>query len=262
MLSLMQQPSSQTLIETAYSQLYEKPSCPYATTITYSNRFKPYGANIRYSRSELRLHLSAHWKDVSDDILIGLIQELLLKVWKKKPYPETIPLQLYHGFIRGIPDCVPKDSVDPVLEKRFCSINETFFLNQLEMPNLRWGRFSRRRFGSYNFKTDTITISPVLQSVEAEVLDYVLFHEMLHKLHKFEIASGKARYHTKKFRYLEQQFPNATKIETILQRIADNKYPLDTSLFRTHERHTARIASCTKNVSRKKKLFGFTFSKE
>ncbi len=257
----MQYSSSESILETAYCQLYAKLSCPYKATISYSNRFKPYGANIRYSRHELRLHLSSHWREVSDDILIGLAQELLLKIWKKKPYPNTIPLRVYHAFIRGIPDCVPKDSVDPVLKKRFDSLNETFFLNQIDMPNLRWGRFSTRRFGSYNFKTDTITLSPVLESVEKQILDYVLFHEMLHKVHKYDVSSGKARYHTKKFRFLEQQFPDANNIEKTLQQIADGRHP-SASRSREWEKKTAQASCCSQKTPKKRRFFGFSFSKD
>lgn len=215
-----------TILNQAYCRLYQKEECPYTTSVVYSNRFKPFGANIRYRKPELQINLSSHWKDVSDEIVVGLIQELLLKVWKIRPYPQTLSLDFYHRFLRELPEVVPKTQIDPELKDHFDSINENYFLGQLTCPNLRWGQYSKRRFGSYNFKTDTITLSQVLRHVDPDVLRYVLFHEMLHKLHKFEMSGSRAQYHTTRFKHLEKQYRGGERIERILQRIANGKYPL------------------------------------
>ena len=39
---------------------------------------------------------------------------------------------------------------------------------------------------------------------DSQMLDHVMYHEILHKQVKFEAKNGRAKYHTKKFRELER----------------------------------------------------------
>jgi len=46
-----------------------------------------------------------------------------------------------------------------------------------------------------------------------ELLDFVMYHEMLHKKHKFSISGVKSRYHTKEFKEDEKKFGDVKLIE-------------------------------------------------
>ncbi|MBR9692917.1 M48 family metallopeptidase [Candidatus Woesearchaeota archaeon] len=62
------------------------------------------------------------------------------------------------------------------------------------------------KLGHYEYATDTISISTALKEAP-ELLDYVLYHEMLHKKHKFtESKGGNTRSHTKAFRDEEKKY--------------------------------------------------------
>jgi len=205
-----------SLIQKAYAQLYDGRECPYEGKVTYSKRFSDYNANIKLRQKQLLdCGMSIKWKGISQDIQIGLIQSLLVKLFGRGE--NTLALELYNLFIKNLHLSVPKDSIDSELEKRFHSLNQRFFMGQLEIPNLIWGSFSRRKLGSYDFQTDTIRLSTVLKEVESELLDYVLYHEMLHKHFQFTSSGNTHRFHSTEFRKAEKLFPDANQIENKLR---------------------------------------------
>jgi hypothetical protein len=49
------------------------------------------------------------------------------------------------------------------------------------------------------------------------MMDYVMYHEMLHKKHKFSSKGSRIMHHTKEFRSSESAFPNSEIIEKRLR---------------------------------------------
>ena len=62
------------------------------------------------------------------------------------------------------------------------------------------------------YATDTVTLSKALAH-DLELVDYVMYHELLHKKHKFTSKNGKSRHHTKEFRIAEKRYPNQELME-------------------------------------------------
>ena len=136
--------------------------------------------------------MSKKWKTISKEIQIGLIQSLSLKIFKEKK--KTTNIELYNIFMKKIHIAAPKIKFDPTLEKSFHKVNEKYFYGLIEKPNLVWGDFSLRKLGSYEYGSDTITISKVLQN-QGFLIDYIMYHELLHKKHKFKITTqGLGKY--------------------------------------------------------------------
>jgi predicted metal-dependent hydrolase len=98
-----------------------------------------------------------------------------------------------------------------VLEESFDKINEKYFFGLIEKPNLTWHN-SIRRLGSYEYGTDTISVSRVL-STDKILLDYVMYHEVLHKKYKFHNRNGRTFHHTHEFRQMEKSFENSEEME-------------------------------------------------
>ena len=89
-----------------------------------------------------------------------------------------------------------------------------------EMPNLVWGRFATTTFGSYDFKSDKVTISSEFKGVEdTKYVDYIMFHEVLHKQRKFYRSGSKTYYHDARFKRLEKVFEDGAQIEKELGRV-------------------------------------------
>ena len=207
------------MFKQAINELYS--NFPYEHYLKYSAKFKPYRANVRLIADKIQFGLSKKWKTVSKEIQIGLIQELLLKILKNKLKPlrtTTQNIELYNIFMKKIHLGIPKTETDPILDESFNRVNENYFLGLIEKPNLAW-HDSSHRLGSYEYGSDTISISNKLISASKEILDYVMYHEILHKKHKFENRKGRNYHHTAKFRNDERKFENQERIERELKNI-------------------------------------------
>lgn len=191
------------IAEKAFKELFPEKTINKSIKLTYSGKFKPYNANVRYNLHQLTFSLSKEWKEISDEIKIGLIQGLLLKIFKEKK--RTLNIDLHGQFLKNLPKYSSPKKINPFLKESFDRMNKKYFFDFLDTSNLVWGRESFHKLGSYEYVTDTITISTVLKD-ERELLDYVMYHEMLHKKLKFTSKNGRNYHHSAKFRKKEKEF--------------------------------------------------------
>src|SRR3989344_1890335 len=108
------------LVEEAYRLLYEK-DLPYVPSLKYSGRFSDYNANVRLYRGTLEFRLCRKWEDVSREIQIGLIQGLMLRMFRDRR--KTLYTDLYTNFVKSLHIAIPKTESDPVLEASFDRVN-------------------------------------------------------------------------------------------------------------------------------------------
>lgn len=211
-----------TLAQRAFCELYPGHCVSeYFFSIQYSRRFSPYNANVKYFRGSKKysFKLSHKWKGVSEDILIGLIQFLMLKALKIEPITKkTMHIEFYNSFIKNIHKYQEKNNVDPILKEIFDDLNAKYFNGLLEECNLVWGQKSVRTLGHYAYGSDTITMSTIFQGLSAtqkefKLFQYVLYHEMLHKKHKFSSTGNRHLHHSRAFREDEAKFENAAWCE-------------------------------------------------
>jgi hypothetical protein len=206
------------LAEEAYIELYPGKELKYDITIKYSSHFKPYNANVKKHGNSLTFHLSRDWRKRSKDIQIGLIQELLGKILKDKK--KTINMDLYNMFLKNVHIAIPKTKTDSVLEVSFNRNNDEFFNGMMDIPNLKWGNESTSKLGSYEYGSDTITISTIFRFADPVLLDYVMYHEMLHKKFKFESKNGRTVHHSPEFKRMESKFPDYKLMESQISKLA------------------------------------------
>jgi len=207
-----------SIVSDAFEDLFpDKNIEDYSLTIKYSGKFKPYNANVRYSRNSFTFNLSQNWKTISREIRIGLLQSLFIKVFKQKR--STFNIDLYNNFMKKIHIAAPKTKTDPILRDSFDKINEKYFLGLIEHTNFIWHN-ATNRLGSYEYGSDTISISKILMDAPVEILDYIMYHEMLHKKLQFSHKNGRSFHHTRKFKELERKFhdPDAEKKLSLLIR--------------------------------------------
>ncbi|MEK6809890.1 MAG: hypothetical protein AABY40_04395 [Nanoarchaeota archaeon] len=208
------------LIEESFQRLFPEKEFPYFTELEYNRRLANFNANIRLEPRKIKVNLNLQWKDIDPEIKIGLIQHLLLKILKKRGH--TYNIELYNNFIKNIPILTPKTKSDPALEAAFDRVNQQFMSNSVEKTNLTWGTASFRKLASYNFHTDTITVSTIFADARQEILDYLMYHEMLHKHHKFKHNYGRSSFHSPAFKEDEQLYPHYQLMEkeigTIIRR--------------------------------------------
>lgn len=205
------------IVHESFKQLYPDRELTYNNSLKYSNKFKAYNANVRIIGNHLQFNLSRKWKDIDRSIKIGLIQELMIKVFKDRK--KTLNIELYNSFIKKLHLAVPKTESHPLLDGSFNRVNNTYFYGMIEKPNLKFGSYSKTKLGSYEYQTDTITISRIFENSDAELLDYIMYHELLHKKLKFYNKSGRSYHHTAEFRKKEKDFENSADIEKKIKRL-------------------------------------------
>lgn len=192
-----------SLVYAAFKELYLEKEPARDMTLKYSKAFKSYNANVRYTKDVMHFKLSHVWKEVSDEIKIGLIQSLLNKV--NNTDEKTMNLELYDIFMEKAKRLAPVTDVDPDLHKIFETMNDLYFAGMLSVPNLKWGGSNFSTLGTYNYLSDTIMISDVFRNHKT-FLDYIMYHEMLHKKLGYKESKTRRRHHTKEFRDREREF--------------------------------------------------------
>jgi len=186
--------------------------------LKYHGKLKYYNGNIRKLNNNVKISLSQNWKNVDEDIVAGIIHTLLIKLLKLN-IKFTENTQLYNSFIKNISIAAEKNNVNSFLKVYFDDLNNKYFYGLIDTPNLITKTMKRNKFGYYNYISDTICINTILMK-DAELLKYVLYHEMLHKSLKFKNKGLKNYYHTSEFRDYEKRYPNSKLLEMQLKKLS------------------------------------------
>ena len=91
----------------------------------------------------------------------------------------------------------------------FRRVNARYFGNELKRPRLSWSRErTRRLLGREDEALNAVVISKSLDSegVPDYVVDYIMYHELLHTRHPGVYTRGRLRVHTREFRAEEGRF--------------------------------------------------------
>ena len=115
------------IIQNSFDRLFPDNEFHYETEMEYNRRLGDFNANISLIRNKIKVNLNLQWKDIDNEIKIGLIQHLLLKIFKKKI--NTTNIDLYNNFVKNIPLLTPKTKSDPLLEASFQRVNSTLLEN-------------------------------------------------------------------------------------------------------------------------------------
>ena len=97
----------------------------------------------------------------------------------------------------------------------FNSLNSEYFNNSLSVL-ITWGKRSpryavkRRTLGNYQKKTNIIRINPILDSrkVPRYVIEFIVYHEMLHAIIDTVLKNGRRSIHSKEFKNRERKYRN------------------------------------------------------
>jgi len=109
------------------------------------------------------------------------------------------------------------------LRESFNRVNEQYFGGTMTAPRLTWSRtLTGRKFGHYDWIADTVMVSRTLddKDVPPMVMDFIMFHELLHKFHGLHWVNGRGYAHTSEFQRDERKFEQWKEAERILQTLA------------------------------------------
>jgi butyrate kinase len=82
-----------------------------------------------------------------------------------------------------------------------------------------------RKLGQYDVTRDCITVSSSLDApgVPAYVVDYVLYHELLHKVLGTERINGRRRIHTPEFHAAERKFKQYGEAQAFIAQMSGKR---------------------------------------
>ncbi len=109
------------------------------------------------------------------------------------------------------------------LDGSFDRVNSIYFAGGVDRPLLHWNSVvTSRKFGHYEFARDTVMLSISLddESVTPHLIDYVMYHELLHKKHGVTLKNGRRMVHTFAFRRDEERFAGFEEARTSLGTLA------------------------------------------
>jgi predicted metal-dependent hydrolase len=109
------------------------------------------------------------------------------------------------------------------LAELFKELNARYFAGKIEQPMLSWSqRRTRRVLGHHDHVHRAIIISSTLDNprIPRLVVDYVLYHEMLHVKIPPRVISGRTVYHGRAFREEERRFEHFDEAVKWLEKIA------------------------------------------
>jgi predicted metal-dependent hydrolase len=109
------------------------------------------------------------------------------------------------------------------LDESFARVNAAYFEGRIAKPSLVWNRtLTARKFGHYQPARDTLMISVSLDDpkVPAYVVDFVMYHELLHKKHGVMTVNGRRLAHSPEFRADERRFAEHREAEQRLNELA------------------------------------------
>lgn len=193
--------------------------------------------------STIRLRQGRVYARVSDilahsprEVLYALASILVSKLYRRKPPKQH--QQTYREYVareatltaseaarrnRGYKITTSPRGKVYDLEALFADLNARYFEDNLARPLLSWSqRRTSRVLGHHDHIHGTIIISRTLDSprIPRFVIEYVLYHEMLHVKHPPRRALGRTIYHGRQFQLDERAFERYHEAVEFLDRIA------------------------------------------
>jgi hypothetical protein len=226
--------SLELIFQTAHRQLKPRTPIPQITVEFFP--FAGLNHTARLHDGRLIVRLSDIFSDAPDEVYQSLALILLAKLYHKKidgGYHRVYRLFILQREIqertqqvrcsRSRLARVPGSRGRYVdLDETFNRLNDTYFGGTLSKPKLSWStKRSTYILGRYDSTHHTIFVSRFFDSptVPAYVVEYVMFHEMLHVKHQSRIKDCRILVHTPEFKTDERSFSHYQEAKFWLKRI-------------------------------------------
>lgn len=194
--------------------------------LTFEAAYHPF-AGLRSTIRVRNNHVDVRISDVLEDapllVLEALAEILLAQVFRKRASREARECYLAYVFRpamrrridtarrqRGSKRLLPARGRWHDLREIFRRLNQRFFQGALPETRMGWSlQRSRTVLGHYDSAHATIILSRLLDSpsVPRYLVEYLVFHEMLHMRHPVERRAHRRVLHSREFREAERRFP-------------------------------------------------------
>jgi hypothetical protein len=234
---LAPQPASVSTPEAIYARLFRemKPRTPLPEIRVQFRRYANANAQIRLQPGILLIRMADTLAAAPEDIHEALAEILLSKLFRRPIAAgtnERYRKYLNRGDVRSNLDQVRsargrKQVEDPKgthydLLQIFDELNFHYFFGLMARPTLGWSRqASRTLLGHYDSSHNTIVLSRILDRAEVPrlVVEYVMYHEMLHVRYPVEHKGARRCVHTPSFKAEEKKFSRYREAKALLRHL-------------------------------------------
>ena len=190
---------------------------------------------IRLRQGKLLVRLSDLLEGAPDSVLRAIAHILLAKMYRK-PINRSQAAR-YRKYV-GSHDVVRKAHLVRQMRGRkllrsprghfydldriFEELNLRYFHSLMARPRMSWSQNKTRRIlGHYDPAHNAIIISRIFDhpAVPRFVLEYIVYHEMLHLKHPVRLRGSRRCVHSEEFQAEEQLFPRAAEANAFLKRL-------------------------------------------
>lgn len=225
-------------------QIYEKILLSFITSQNLPKvkiEFYPYvGINnkIQLRDDVIHVKISDILHEAPNEIHQALAEILVKKLYRKRVSAKT--LEIYRNYVKQ--NAVREKSLESRrtrgrkvlngsqgenydLNEIFDLLNQIYFQNSISKPQLTWSANNTYRIlGHHDATHQTIVVSKSLDDLRVPrfVVEYVVYHEMLHIKHPTRYENGRRYNHTPAFRRDERDFAFFTDAEDWIERNASN----------------------------------------
>ena len=112
------------------------------------------------------------------------------------------------------------------LAESFDRVNTQYFGGAMNRPRLVWSRtFAVRKYGHYDHAHDTVMVNAALDrgTVPACAVDFIVYHELLHRQLGITWKSNRIAAHTADFAEKERQFRQYDEAKAVLRELASER---------------------------------------
>ena len=224
-------PRLSEIFHAAYTELRPRTPAP-----PMHIRFYPFVSinnTIRLRQGELYIRLSDLLEGGPDNVLHAIAHILLAKLYRKpigrahnaryRRYVASHDLAAKARLVRQLRGRKHIHSAcghHYHLEEIFDDLNRRFFHGLMGRPQLTWSRdHARNRLGHYDPAHNAIVISRVFDHphIPRYVVEYILYHEMLHLKHPVKLRGSRRCVHSREFVEEEKMFPELGRAKKSLR---------------------------------------------
>lgn len=197
--------------------------------------FSSLRSHIALQGNRARVRISDILAEAPPIVLEALAEILLAQLFSRRPSEEA--RECYMAYVydpvvrtrvdetrrsRGRVRLLPARGCHYDLAEIFARLNHRFFNDKLSPCRIGWSpRASRSVLGRYDPAHHTIAISKSLdsESIPLEIVEYLIFHEMLHIRIPLERHRSRRVIHPRAFREAEKAFPDYRRVRERLKKI-------------------------------------------
>jgi hypothetical protein len=219
------------ILHTAYREL--RPRAPMPPIHVRFYPFVSINNTIRLRQGELYIRLSDLLEGAPEPVLHAIAHILLAKLYRK-PVDRSHSAR-YRRYIASHDVCAKAHLVRQMrgrkhihsarghqfdLEEIFDDLNRRFFHGLMGRPQLTWSRnHARNHLGHYDPAHNAIVISRVFDHprIPRYVVEYIVFHEMLHLKHPVKLRGSRRCVHPREFLEEEKLFSHLAHAKKFLR---------------------------------------------